>query len=485
VSRRTFRPNSEPQARFFASRALEILLSSGFGKGKSRVLCEKADLLCRLFPRNLVVLARKTLASMWATTLRVLLEEVIDEEHRAWGWKAHAPGGATLLYPNGSELLCVGLDNPGRALSAAFGGAFIDQAEECTEEEAGEPGLMGRLRLNRVPFRQWGAAVNPGPPTHWICKRFRPDLVSAGGHREFRTREPITLPGGSTIPAGYLLRQTFVSGKADNYSNLPTDYKIRLANMRGRYRLRFVDGLWVAFEGQIYDNWLEELHVVDRPANWPGGFPPLSWPRYRSIDFGFEHPFVCQWWARDPGGAYWLYREIYQTHRSIDEHAEQIRELQREEVRALRAEEYRAQSADTASEVQAINRRLRRLDFELSVADHDRGEREFLEKHGISTDPAEKRDVTAGIQTVYALLQPDANGLPRLRFVRDARVEPDPFLEENQKPTSTVEAMPGYRWKMPSREGVGTKEEPIKVDDDGPDAVRMLFESLRVSEMLY
>ena len=44
---RVFRPNSEPQARFFASRALEILLSSGFGKGKTRVLCEKADLLCR------------------------------------------------------------------------------------------------------------------------------------------------------------------------------------------------------------------------------------------------------------------------------------------------------------------------------------------------------------------------------------------------------------------------------------------------------
>lgn len=471
-----FECNSAAQFGFFKSQAPEALLSSGLGKGKTRVLCEKADLLCRLYPNNRVLLSRRTLASMWGTTIECLRSRVVPSYHWASSWKSHAQGAPTLFYPNGSQLLCLGLDDETRVLSAEYGAVLIDQVEECEEEEAGEPGAMGRLRLQSVPWQHWGGVCNPREPAHWLCRRFRPDLVAPGGRRVERTKEDTPLPDGTMIKRGALLRETFVSGQADNYGNLPPRYKLTLANTRGRYKLRLVDGLWVAFEGMVYDNWSEDVHVVDRPSDWPRGIPPATWPRYRSIDFGFDHPFVCQWWAREPSEArYYMYREIYHSHRDIEEHRERILQLEREELRTLREIEY--EEAEDADAVRRIKRRLAELELTMSVADHDRGEREYLAKRGVDTDPA-KKDVAHGIQIVYRLLNVDATGRPRIVFLRDALDgEPDPLLAADGRPTCSAQSMASYRWKKP-KPGQAAKEEPLKVDDDGADATRMLFDTL-------
>lgn len=470
-----FECNSAGQFGFYTSRAPEELLSSGLGKGKTRVLCEKADLVCRLYPNNRVLLARRTLASMWGTTIECLLTRVIPPQQRANYWKAHATGAPTLHYPNGSQIWCLGLDDETRVLSAEFGGVYIDQVEECEEDEAGEAGAMGRLRLMGVPWQQWGGVCNPREPAHWLCRRFRPDLIAPGGRRSIRTTEDTALLDGTMVPRGTLLRETFVSGPADNYGNLPAKYKLMLANTRGRYKLRLVDGLWVAFEGMVYDQWSEAAHVVERPRSWPRGFPPADWPRYRSIDYGFDHPFVCQWWTREPGGRFLMYREIYHSHRDIEEHRQRILELERAELRALR--EHGFESADDAAAVQRVKRRLASLDFEVAVADHDRGETEYLARRGVESEPAIK-DVARGIQVVYRLLNVDGAGQARIAFLRDALDgEPDPLLEADGKPTTSAQSMASYRWKK-SKPGQPAKEEPLKVDDDGADATRMLFDTI-------
>jgi hypothetical protein len=41
---------------------------------------------------------------------------------------------------------------------------------------------------------------------------------------------------------------------------------------------------------------------------------PPGWTMVCSIDFGFNAPFVCQWWAIDTDGSMYLYREIYELH---------------------------------------------------------------------------------------------------------------------------------------------------------------------------
>ncbi len=79
--------------------------------------------------------ARKKREHMGKTTLSTLLTETISPSHRAWGWAPSADGGSTLYYPNGSEVLCAGLDNPGRMLSGEFMANYTDQGEELEEDE--------------------------------------------------------------------------------------------------------------------------------------------------------------------------------------------------------------------------------------------------------------------------------------------------------------------------------------------------------------
>jgi hypothetical protein len=52
-----------------------------------------------------------------------------------------------------------------------------------------------------------------------------------------------------------------------------------------------------------------------------------DWPRYWVIDFGYVHPFVWQAWAVGPDGELFRCREIYMTHRLVQDHAKVIRQI--------------------------------------------------------------------------------------------------------------------------------------------------------------
>ena len=130
-----FESNSWAQERFLVSKAPELLYSGHRGSSKSRTICEKADRICRDVPGARIVLSRKKREHMGKTTMVTLLTEVISPAHRAWGWSPGADGGSTLYYPNGSEILLAGLDNPGRMLSGEFMANYTDQAEELDEDE--------------------------------------------------------------------------------------------------------------------------------------------------------------------------------------------------------------------------------------------------------------------------------------------------------------------------------------------------------------
>lgn len=465
-----FVPNSRAQLAWMRSRAPKVLFSSAYGKGKTRALCEKADLLCRMWPGSRVVVGRKTLASMWDTTIDVLETEVMDSALRS-RWARHALGGPKLYYPNGSIMDFRGLEDELRAKSGQFTAAFIDQGEELTQSQAS--GIAGRLRQRGAPWRQFGMTVNPEGRSHWIFKEYRPDK----GSRMIVSEADIRLPGGELVPKGATLAEVIVSGPRDNMENLPYDYQLWLAAQTGRFKMRYVDGLWVSFEGQVYDNWLDDLHIIDRPRAWRerwGGFPPPHWPRFRAIDFGYKNPFVCQWWAKHPFKMrFVMYREIYMSHRRVREHARQIKRLERIELEALQRCALDRAGVD---ELDDVVRNLKHLEMRYSVADHDAEGRAELDAAGIWTDNAQK-DVENGIQTVHGLLGVDEERRPRLMFIGDATVEQDEVLADQEKPTSSAAEFPGYHYRV-LKEGIAAREEPEKVDDHGCDTARMLFETM-------
>jgi phage terminase large subunit len=108
------------------------------------------------------------------------------------------------------------------------------------------------------------------------------------------------------------------------------------------------------------------------------------------------------------------------------------------------------------------------------ICDHDAEDRATLEKHlGLSTSAA-KKTVSDGIQAVQSRLKPAGDGRPRLFVVRDALVERDEALDEATLPLCSTDEVGGYVWAVKPGNAGGLKEEPLKKDDHGMDALRYM-----------
>lgn len=477
----TFAPRFWAQERAIVSDAPELLYSGPYGCAKTRALCEKADMRCRLHRSARVVVARKKRVDLGSSVLPILLDQCITPAHRDWGWVKSAEGGSTLFYPNGSQILVVGLDDPGKLRSAEFDMVVVDQAEQLDEEEWNAAG--GRLRWVPAPardgtpaYRQLAGACNPADPSHFLFKRFRPD---AGSHVIYSEADE-RLADGRVLKSGAVRGEVICGTVNDNFKYLPDDYQLRLSRYKGRYHDRYVLGLWIAYEGRVYDNFEPELHVIDRPREWIerwGGYPPPSWQRYVGIDFGYVNPFVCLWVARDPAtDTFYVYREIYFSHRLVRTHATKIKAEERKELATL-------QECSRGQGIPPLD--YLRIGFR--AADHDSENAAQLANDGIATTPAEK-EIDAGIQDVYELLASyDDDGVRKshLYFLKDSLVEPDPALELDRRPLRTAEEIAGYNFLPRAVSSTARprnpREEPADVDNHGCDALRYVARTLRVA----
>lgn len=420
--------------------------------GKSWIGCAKALLYAAKYPNARVALSREERASMEGTTLLTLRAEIVPAVLWADWWKESK---STLYLPNGSEIMAFGLDRPGRALGARYGLAVVDQAEQLDYNQFQI--INSCVMQVGMPFHQSMLLFNPDSPDHWAYRRYRPD--DGDGLRRDET--------GRTFARVVHVMPDDLMGFLSEQS------RARLDGMDGVWRLRYRLGMWTAFEGSVYgDVWLPSLHIVDAPHEWEqwGGYPPPDWSRYRAIDFGYQNPFVCQWWVESPDGIFYRYREIYRTGRITEDHARHINQLEADELEALR----RVGTTDRMA-----LEYLDGLNVALSVCDPARPDlREALARFGIIATPADN-EILAGIESTRAMLKNGIAG-PRARFVRGALVETDDTLAQAKLPTCTDEEVQGYRWQKNRATGVevGPRDLPVKHNDHGLDAMRYLFHTL-------
>jgi len=208
---------------------------------------------------------------------------------------------------------------------------------------------------------------------------------------------------------------TLKMNPADNRENLAAGFMESLESMSPRDRLRYLEGEYGQLSGLVYDNFDPEKHVYDELPDIKG----LVW--YRTIDFGFTNPFACYWAAWDIGNeTLYIDDEWYHSNITINDHARIIRE--RDNGRQFRE----------------------------TIADHDAGDRAILEQAGIRTTKAIK-DVASGINAFY-------DGLNRVK------------IKINRRCVNLINELYSYQWKDNSR-----KDEPIKENDHGLDAVRYLY----------
>lgn len=415
----------------------EILLSGPAGTGKSRACLEKLLVMALKYPGMRGLIVRKTLASLGSTALVTWREKVaaVAIETGTVSFYGGSPQESPQYkFDNGSVIVIGGMDKSSKIMSSEYDVVYVQEAAELTLNDW--EAITTRLRNGVLPYQQIIADCNPDRPTHWLNERCN-DGATLKMESRHEDNPVLVNPDGTHTEQG-------------------AAYLAKLDALTGVRYLRLRKGVWAAADGIIYEDWDEGVHLIDR-------FPiPDDWPRYWAVDFGFTNPFVCQMWAEDPDGRLYLYREIYRTRRTVDQHCATIaRTVMRKPIKR----------EGEAWEGEWKEPRPRAI-----VCDHDAEGRAQLQKElGISTKPAIKR-VKDGIQAVQGRLRRADDGKPRLFIMRDALVERDPDLVDAHKPTCTAEEIVGYVWatRNTARAGELVQEEPLKEGDHGQDAKRYL-----------
>ena len=399
-------------AALIASRAPEVIAEGPAETGKTFAACWKTHYNCREYPGSQHTLIRKVAANIPPTVLVTMKRVIGDFPVNYYGGDKNPE---QIIYPNGSTIWLAGMDKPGKALSGERDTIQVCQTEELSIDDWETLTTRTTGRGAVMPYTQLFGDCNPGP-ARWIK-----DRAKAGSLQLIPTKHednPSLFTADGTITE---------QGKRT---------MARLDALTGNRKKRLRFGLWVTAEGAIYEEFDPAVHMIDADK------VPEFVRRFRVVDFGYSNPFVCQWWGMDSDGRLYRYREIYETHRLVEDLTPEIIHLTGDEA------------------------------IEATIADHDAEDRATMEKHGIATTPA-KKEVSPGIQKVQARLKVQGDGKPRIFFVRGALVKIDQSLQEAHKPICTEDEIPDYVW-APTPDGKPNKEQPLKINDHGCDDTRYI-----------
>jgi hypothetical protein len=188
----------------------------------------------------------------------------------------------------------------------------------------------------------------------------------------------------------------------------------------------------------VYPEWNPNRHLIDP-------FPiPEDWPRWWSVDFGFDHPFSWGNFAQSRNGSVYLTQEIHRTRTIEEDHAYEI---------------VRLTAGQNAPEAM--------------VCDHDPSGQATLVRHLSALVPglgdhlrvvSAYKDVAEGIGAVRARLRSD-----RFFIFNNAVANPDQLLLDRGHPIGAAEEFPRYVWDG---------DAPLKEWDDAMDKIRYLFAQL-------
>jgi hypothetical protein len=237
----------------------ELLLVGPAGTGKTFSILSTLHCLAADYPNLRILIARQTRASITESVCVTLEQEIFPldgMENLSRG--ASRRNRSSYLYPNGSEIVLGGLDNPTRITSTAWDFAFVNETIEL-EEDGWE--TVGS-RLNRPGRPTWAGYflgdTNPGDPSHWLKKRI--DEGKTPCWETTHEANPGLHDGIDWTPSGVLYRE-------------------RLDRLKGTRRKRYRDGIWAAGEGQWFDQFGDQGVSVEAAFS-------RAYPVHLSVDSG-------------------------------------------------------------------------------------------------------------------------------------------------------------------------------------------------------
>lgn len=296
------------QKLFLRAEEDEVLYGGAAGGGKTDALIICGVRLNVRYPGSKVLFLRRTFADLDKPGAAISRSHELLTGSAAWDGNQHR-----WTFANGSIFQFGHLQHDKDVYS--YQGAQLDGLlwDELTQFEYEQyQFLRSRVRATVQGVKPIiRGATNPGGVGHgWVKARW---IDAAPWEQSFVIQgQPIRITG-RFIPAKV----------ADNPALTERDpgYAGRMADLPEQLRKAYLEGSWDIFAGQVFTEWRYDVHTVDP-------FPiPKEWKRWRALDWGYNKPFCCLWFARSPEGRVYVYRELYAAGLTDSEQAKQVRKL--------------------------------------------------------------------------------------------------------------------------------------------------------------
>jgi hypothetical protein len=249
------------------------ILSGPYDTGKTWAALWRLDTEARNNPKGQYAIVRKVRNDMDGTVL-VTWRKII-----AMRGGVSTFGGEKVQwydYENGARVWVGGLDRPEKTLSGERDGIYVNQAEELDEAdwEMLTRSTTGRGAVTDHPMLF--GDCNPGPEDHWIIDRR--DNGSLTLLQSKHEDNPDLFDEHGTITPRGILRIS------------------DLDKMTGARYWRGRMGIWVGAEGQHFEAWNPDIHVID-PLPITG-----DWLIWGGFDYGYGHPLAMGVFGLAPSG---------------------------------------------------------------------------------------------------------------------------------------------------------------------------------------
>jgi len=212
------------------------------GTGKTLAALWYMHLLAANNPGFIGLFVRKTQASLSASALSSFRRHVLPvESFGAKFFSGNKEEPASYRYPNGSRIVVGGMDQDSKIMSTEYDVVYVNEATDITEQNW--EAITTRLRAGTLPYQQLLGDCNPQAPTHWLNQRANTEKTTRFLSRHEDNPRYFTANGTMTADG-----ESYIKGVLDQLTGV-------------RYqRLRL--GKWVASEGQVYDAWRDDMHLV-------------------------------------------------------------------------------------------------------------------------------------------------------------------------------------------------------------------------------
>ena len=269
------------QQEFHASPAKYRLFGGAAGPGKSKALLMEAVMQAVEHPGANTLLLRRTFPELEQSLLLYFRRDVPRELYRSFNESKH-----TVTWLNGS--------------TTHFG--YCQRENDVYQYQGAEFLFIGIDELTLFTLRQWqfltsrnrcpipgafpcmAGATNPGNIGHAWVKSLWVDKQAAAGMEH---PEEYDAADYDFIPARVSDNPIYASD---------ANYLKTLRALPSHLKRAFLDGDWDVFAGQYFDKFDYSRHVA-RPEEIE--WKPW-WPRWISVDWGFEHPAAVYWHAAAP-----------------------------------------------------------------------------------------------------------------------------------------------------------------------------------------